>query len=143
MRELFCHIFFYDLHISIRAIRFSSTQILSNLLFLSQNNQLVVLFLPNMARVLTHINKIKKNKKTFALSMLWYQANFVVLNESVIKKIETMAYKFIWNSCELIKRDTLLLDYNEGGLKMISIRAKLKTITVNIHEEAQCVLENN
>ena len=68
--------------------------------------------------------------KTFALSKLWYQANFVVLNESVIKKIETMAYKFIWNSCELIKRDTLLLDYSEGGLKMISIRAKLKTISL-------------
>ena len=36
---------------------------------------------------------------------------------------------FIWNSpMELIKRKTLCLDYEEGGLKMICIRTKIKTI---------------
>ena len=29
------------------------------------------------------------------------------------------------------KKRSLLLDYNDGGLKMISIRAKLKTISLN------------
>ena len=41
-----------------------------------------------------------------------------------------MAFKFIWNGCELIKRSTLLLDYSEGGLNMISIRAKLRAISI-------------
>ena len=68
--------------------------------------------------------------RTFALSKLWYQANFVLLNESEIKKIETMCFKFIWNGSELIKRSTLLLDYTEGGLKMLDIRAKLRTISL-------------
>ena len=68
--------------------------------------------------------------KTFALSKLWYQANFVVLKECEIKRIESMAFKFIWNGCELIKRSTLLLDYSEGGLNMISIRAKLRAISI-------------
>ena len=67
--------------------------------------------------------------RTFALSKLWYQANFVLLNELEIKKIETMCFKFIWNGCELIKRSTLLLDYTEGGRKMLDIRAKLTCIS--------------
>ena len=66
--------------------------------------------------------------RTFALSKLWYYANFYVLDENDIKSIESLAFKFIWNGCELIKRDTLISEYNEGGLKMVSIRAKLQTI---------------
>ena len=68
--------------------------------------------------------------RTFALSKLWYHANFYVLNEKDIKSIEDLTFKFIWNGCELIKRDTLIANYNEGGLKMISIRAKLQTIMI-------------
>ena len=67
--------------------------------------------------------------KTFALSKLSYQANFVVLKIE-IKRIESMAFKFIWNGCELIKMSTLILDYSEGGLNMISIRAKLRAISL-------------
>ena len=68
--------------------------------------------------------------KTFALSKLWYQANFVVLNEAQIRLIEKMSYQFIWNGCELIKRNSLIMEYSEGGLKMINIRAKLMAIRI-------------
>ena len=46
--------------------------------------------------------------RTFALSKLWYQANFYILNETDIKNIESLAFKFLWNGCELIKRSTLI-----------------------------------
>ena len=67
--------------------------------------------------------------KTFALSKLWYIANFMVLSEKSIKCIERKLYKFIWcGSIEQIKRGTLILPYDRGGLNMMNIRAKLKTI---------------
>ena len=66
--------------------------------------------------------------RTFALSKLWYQANFYVLSETDIKNIESLAYKFIRGGCELIKRNTLISDYSDGGLNMLSIRTKLSTI---------------
>ena len=67
--------------------------------------------------------------KTFILSKLWYVVNFLILEEKYIVSIERMIFMFIWNSpMELIKRKTLCLDYEEGGLKMICIRTKIKTI---------------
>jgi len=62
--------------------------------------------------------------------MMRAKIKIYVLNEKDIKSIGDSTFKFIWNGCELIKRDTLISDYNEGGLKMISIRAKLKTIMI-------------
>ena len=44
--------------------------------------------------------------RTFALSKLWYHANFYVLNEKDIKSIEDLTFKFIWNGCELIQKET-------------------------------------
>ena len=42
-----------------------------------------------------------------------------------------MIYKFIWNnSQELIKRNSLILPYDKGGLNMVHIEAKLSTINV-------------
>ena len=68
--------------------------------------------------------------KTFALSKLWYQANFYVLSEIDIRKVESLSFSFIWGGCELIKRNTLIMEYREGGLNMVSIRAKLQAISI-------------
>ena len=67
--------------------------------------------------------------KTFALSKLWYIASFMIVPEKYIKKYESIIYKFIWNGAiEYIKRDTLILPLDQGGLNMFSIRAKFETI---------------
>ena len=66
--------------------------------------------------------------KTFILSKLWYLTNFVILSEESIKKIDRMIHQFIWNkSFELIKRNTLILPYESGGLNSVCIRAKIET----------------
>ena len=51
-----------------------------------------------------------------------------ISNES-IKNLETTIFKFVWNGAiETIKRGTLILPYERGGLNMINIRAKIETI---------------
>ena len=67
--------------------------------------------------------------KTFLLSKLWFMLNFVVLSKDHIKEINKMIFRFVWNSpIELVKRNTLILPYNEGGLSMFNIEAKIETI---------------
>ena len=67
--------------------------------------------------------------KTFALSKLWYICSFMNIPECFLKKFETTIFKFIWNGAiEYIKRDTLILPYDQGGLNMFHIRTKLETI---------------
>lgn len=56
-------------------------------------------------------------------------ANFIIVNEKKIKIIDRIVHKFIWNSpIERIKRNTLILPYDNGGLKSVCIRARLNTI---------------
>ena len=69
--------------------------------------------------------------RTFILSKLWYVTNFVVIKEEQIKQLDRLCHKFIWNgSIERIKRATLSLPYDEGGLNMVNIRAKIQTIMI-------------
>ena len=69
--------------------------------------------------------------KTFILSKLWYVSNFVCISEQNIAKIEKTIYEFIWcNSFELIKRNTLILPYDSGGLNSVCIRTKINTCLI-------------
>ena len=80
-----------------------------------------------------HLNTLERIiiSKTFILSKLWYVSNFVCIPEQNIKQIDKMVYQFIWcNSFELIKRNTLILPYESGGLNTVCIRSKLKTCLI-------------
>jgi len=69
--------------------------------------------------------------RTFALSKLWYLLNFVTIEENDIKRLETLAFNYIWNGkCELIKRKLLYCDFKDGGLNMVCIRAKIHMILI-------------
>ena len=100
----------------------------------SKNN--IIKAIENLSKSVNIWKTVKTNMlerivicKTFILSKLWYVVNFLILEEKYIVSIERMIFMFIWNSpMELIKRKTLCLDYEEGGLKMICIRTKIKTI---------------
>ena len=49
--------------------------------------------------------------RTFGLSKLWYLLNFLYIEESEIKNIESIAFKYIWgNNLELISRKILYSD---------------------------------
>ena len=79
--------------------------------------------------------------KTFILSKLWYTVNFITLSEENIKKIESVIHKFIWcNSMELIKRNTLILPYENGGLNSVCLRAKIETSQIQNYIN---ILNNN
>ena len=68
--------------------------------------------------------------KTFILSKLWFLACFVKFEDNFIKEINTLIFNYIWeNRKECIKRDTLILPCERGGLGMFNIFAKLKTIS--------------
>ena len=68
--------------------------------------------------------------KTFVLSKLWFLACFITFEEKFIKEINSLIFSFIWsNKRECIKRDTLILPYERGGMNMFNLQAKLKTIS--------------
>ena len=67
--------------------------------------------------------------KTFLLSKVWFLATFYYFNDSDIKSINSIIFRFLWsNRTELIKRNTLILPYENGGLEMFCLRAKLHTV---------------
>ena len=68
--------------------------------------------------------------KTFVLSKLWFLACFVNFEDNFVREINSQIFNFIWrNKKECIKRDTLILPYERGGMSMFNIFAKLKTIS--------------
>ncbi len=67
--------------------------------------------------------------KTFILSKFWYIANFIPIEEKLVDDLNKKCFKFILNSKrEFVKRNTMIGDYNEGGLNMICIKSKLLSI---------------
>ena len=65
--------------------------------------------------------------KTFLLSQLTYIMQSLVLPDDVLKRINTILFKFIWKmkysnrrAFEKIRRDVVCSDYENGGLKMIN-----------------------
>ena len=66
--------------------------------------------------------------KTFLISQLIFVMQSVGLPETVLNKVNTILYKFIWQKVhsnkkafEKVKRTVMEADYHEGGLKMINL----------------------
>ncbi len=69
-------------------------------------------------RHLTIVGRIAIVKSLLA-SQFTYIASIVSLPDNVVNEINTILFKFIWNSNEKVKRKTLIADLQNGGLKMI------------------------
>ncbi|CAF0936516.1 unnamed protein product [Brachionus calyciflorus] len=68
--------------------------------------------------------------KTFLLSKLWFIATFITINKHKIKELHIMIFRFIWNSkIELVKRETLILPFENGGMNMFHLESRLKTVS--------------
>jgi hypothetical protein len=64
-------------------------------------------------------------------SSIWYVGSLISMPEIVLKKINKLVFKFLWNNKpELIKRETLLNDYQQGGLKVVDIKSKIESFRV-------------
>ncbi len=61
--------------------------------------------------------------KTFVISQFVLPATILIVPSGIIKKIETMVYRFIWGSTDKVKRVTIIRDLKHGGLNMIDIKS--------------------
>lgn len=62
---------------------------------------------------------------TLLLPKIWFKFRFVTPTQNQIKTLNRILYTFLWKSpIEKISRETLELDYSEGGLRMLNIGAK-------------------
>ena len=79
-------------------------------------------------RRLTLTGKITVLKSPVA-SQLVYVLSPLQTNEKVIKEVNKLFYSFLWNGKgDKIKRDIIINDYPNGGLKMIDIQVFSKSL---------------
>ena len=69
--------------------------------------------------------------KTFMLRKVWFLFQFITLNKKFLNEINSLIYKFVWNNAiEMVKRDTLILPWERGGLGMFHLKAKMDCIVL-------------
>jgi hypothetical protein len=65
--------------------------------------------------------------KSLAFSKIIYQCGILIPPPKFIDHINDLAFKFLWsNKQDKIKRNTIIADYESGGLKMLDIKSFLK-----------------
>ena len=79
-------------------------------------------------RRLTLVGKIAVIK-SLAASQLVYVLSPLCTNEKAIKEVNNIFYSFLWNQKgDKIKRNVMINDYSNGGLKMIDIQSFNKSL---------------
>lgn len=71
-------------------------------------------------RQLTILGRILLTKSLLASQMV-YLLQALQAPELVIKNINSLLYKFVWNGIEKVKRSVMIQDYKYGGLKMFNV----------------------
>jgi hypothetical protein len=65
--------------------------------------------------------------KSLAFSKVLYQCGVMTIPDKFIEHLNDLAYHFIWSGKkDKIKRETLIANYEDGGLKMLDIQSFLK-----------------
>ena len=59
--------------------------------------------------------------KTMALSKIVYSMSLLYVPTEIIREISKCLHSFLWNKVDRIKRNTLISDYTDGGVKMVDI----------------------
>ena len=79
-------------------------------------------FILNMwkMRNLTIFGKIQIIK-SFGISKFMYLFSSVILPKWFLKKMESMFFKFIWNGPDKIRRNVMIQDLSDGGIKMVDV----------------------
>ena len=56
--------------------------------------------------------------KTFAISQVLYLTSMIAVPNSFIRDVNKVLYDFVWRGPDRVKREVLVKNYEEGGLKM-------------------------
>jgi hypothetical protein len=83
--------------------------------------------------IVPHINTKSSRVKTInllILAKLWHLTTVQDVSSLFINNIERIIFKLIWTKIERIKRTTLSLPIEEGGLDITQIAAKIKAFRV-------------
>ena len=66
--------------------------------------------------------------KSFAISKIIYTASILIPHDDFIKRVNKIIYDFLFNNNCRIKRKTLSLDLEEGGIKMVDLEKKMLSL---------------
>ena len=94
-------------------------------------------FKPRIEKLKLNLNRWKQRKlsllgkilivKSLGVSQFLYLSKFVSVPNEMIKTINRIIYKFIWGSnIDKVKRNTMIQEFHNGGMKMIDIEALFK-----------------
>ena len=81
-------------------------------------------------RQLSMVGKILIVKCLMA-SQLTYVSSVIVLPEHVITQLNSIFHKFVWRKGERVKRKTLMLNYDQGGLRMVDLKSFLYSLQMS------------
>ena len=68
--------------------------------------------------------------KTFAISQLIFSSQFQSICPRDLRRIESLCYLFVWNGNDRVKRTTLKLPRDEGGIDAIDVESFFYSIAV-------------
>ena len=69
--------------------------------------------------------------KTLIIPQFTYIASSTVLNKQYVDQLEKEIYNYIWDGKkDKVKRNSLIADYEKGGLKMIDVKSYFNTLKV-------------
>ena len=66
--------------------------------------------------------------KALAISQLTLQASLLPIPRNIIVKVNKILYTFLWKSNEKVKRDKMIQNMENGGLKMIDIESYFESL---------------
>ena len=66
--------------------------------------------------------------KTFAVSQLVLPASLLPIPEGIVEKINSLFFKFLWNTNDKIQRIKLIKPSSQGGINMIDIDSLFKSL---------------
>jgi len=66
--------------------------------------------------------------KSLALSKITYSAMNTHIPDNIIKKLNSIVFKFVWNNKERIKRSVLIGKFENGGAEMIHIESHFNSL---------------
>ena len=66
------------------------------------------------------------NSQTFAISKFLYRASQLSFPKDLIKKTNKIIYDFLWTGVDKVKRNALISDIEDVGLKMIHLESLIQ-----------------
>jgi hypothetical protein len=68
--------------------------------------------------------------KTFALSKFIYAFSVLETPPEIVKTMKDAMFKFLWNGKDKIKRNTIIGNYEDGGIKMIDLELFIDALNI-------------